>query len=212
MPIETALQRADQFIQKQMDKFEQQRKGRTSPKRAYAGYGQLPPQQDYPYSQPPSQSHWSPVRPPHPPDFGPMAPPGWRQEFDTSCRCWYYINLSTGRWQWEPPHPPHPPNSQPPCRSQTLGSESPRHREYVCTSQPSERSVSQSQAVSSSCGGSCLCAYHPGINTSSDSPYPSPPRRLPPGVHFDMKTGQLESSMFPPGQDPKLWAYEVGRI
>ncbi|KAF2846237.1 hypothetical protein T440DRAFT_247212 [Plenodomus tracheiphilus IPT5] len=211
MSIETALQRADQYIQKQMHKFEQQKRGRASPPRAYAGYGQLPPQQDYSHGRRSSQNYGSPAPPPHPLHQGPAAPSGWRQEFDTRNQRWYYINLSTGRSQWEPPNPQH--SQAPPPRSQTFSNEPPQHREHNRWSQQRERAVSQPQRpMSSSSGGQYLGVDHPDRNASSVSPHPSPSGRLPPGAHLDLKTGQVVTSMFPPGQDANSWAQEVGRV
>ncbi|KAI8931061.1 hypothetical protein NX059_012072 [Plenodomus lindquistii] len=210
MAIETALQRADQFIVRQMHKFDQQKRGRTSPPRAYAGYGQLPPQQDHTYNRPPSQSYSSPVPPPHPPQQCTTAPPGWKQAFDTRNQRWYYIDLATGRSQWEPPQSQ---NTQPPSRAQTVYNEPPQHREQNRWSQQRARATSQPQRpMSSSSGEPYLGVDYPQRNASSLSPQPSPQGRLPPGAHWDMKTGQMVTDMFPPDQDAKSWAQEVGRV
>lgn len=207
MSIETALLRADQYIQKQMLKFEQQKRGRQSPPRVYAGYGQIKPSRDS-CGRPPSQNYGSSV-PQYQSNPPPQAPLGWRQEFDTKAQRWYYIDLATGRAQWDPPS-----RSQPPPRAQTFANEHPSRREDGLRSGHRHRAISQPQRpISSSNAGPYLDVERPGSGRSgaSVSPHPSPHGRLPPGAHLDMKTGQLVSSMFPPDHHPDQWAQEVGR-
>lgn len=209
MSIGTALQRADLYIQKQMHKFEQQKRGRTSPPRAYAGYGQISPQR-HPFGRQQSQECGHPVLPPHPPQRhppsqGPIPPPGWRQEFDTRSQRWYYIDLSTGRSQWDAP-PSHP--RAPILRAQTLGI-----NQSSIESRNRHRATSQPQRpISSTSGGHYLGVNQSVRGMGSASPNSFGASRLPPGAHLDTRTGLVTTNMFPPGQRPEDWEREVGRI
>ncbi|KAL5355451.1 hypothetical protein BJX96DRAFT_48930 [Aspergillus floccosus] len=51
--------------------------------------------------------------PPGPPP--PSVPEGWKAQFDDRYKQWFFIDLSTGKSQWEPPTatPPAPPPSEP---------------------------------------------------------------------------------------------------
>lgn len=211
MSIDAALRRADQFITEQMHKFEQQKKGRQSPPRAYSGYGQIP---DPGNQQHHHQHHRAPSFGPPPPHqqqhFGgggpPPPPEGWRQEFDRQTQRWYYINLSTGRSQWEPPSYGQPPRADT-FAGERSGRFSDDHRRSRASSQPQ-------RPLSSSSGGQYLGVHRDEGRRqgASVSPHPSEHGRLPPGAHLDMSTGQVVHSMFPPGQTPAQWAQEVGRV
>lgn len=50
------------------------------------------------------------VPPPGPPP--PSAPDGWKPQFDDRYKQWYFVNLHTGKSQWEPPTGPALPNEQ----------------------------------------------------------------------------------------------------
>ncbi|KAI5303311.1 hypothetical protein KEM56_007685, partial [Ascosphaera pollenicola] len=59
-----------------------------------------------------------------PPPSGPpppAVPPGWKAQFDERYKEWYYVDLSTGKSQWEKPAgpesqgpPPYSPSANPP--------------------------------------------------------------------------------------------------
>ncbi|CBY01449.1 hypothetical protein IAQ61_003279 [Plenodomus lingam] len=215
MAIESALQRADQYIQKQMHKFEQQRRGRTSQSRVYAGYGQLPPQESHVFICPSSQVYDSLAGPPHTPPEGPIASPCWRQEFDTRNQRGYYTDFSTGLSQRESPY------SQPfqiPHRSQTFVdhpscNKPAEHRDHDRWPRQRGRSFSQPQTpISSASGQMYLSVAKPERNASSQSPNRRLSGSVPPGAHLDMRTGQLVSHMFPPDQDPNSLEHEVGKV
>lgn len=219
MSIETALQRVDRYIQKQIHKFEQQKRGRTSPPRAYAGYGQLPRQHEE-YAHPPSHQHGTFLATSPPPPripMTPMAPPGWKQEFDTLNQRWYYVNLSTGRSQWDPPSPnytqaPLPPSAPPPPlprHYQPFSPDPPGHSEHGRSADQRGRAASQPHRPISTSGARL---GQPNWTSTSGNSLPSSRHSLPPGAHLDMNTGQMVTTMFPPGQDPKAWAHEVGRL
>ncbi|KAL5116645.1 hypothetical protein ACEQ8H_005394 [Pleosporales sp. CAS-2024a] len=95
------LQRADDFIQQQIYKYEQKLQGRR-----HYHYTAI---SDRMMMMPPRQ--------------GPPAPKGWSQEFDPQCRRWYYLEQRTGRAQWDPPsffhtrRPSAPPRAPPPNTS-----------------------------------------------------------------------------------------------
>ncbi|KAJ5580924.1 hypothetical protein N7450_007225 [Penicillium hetheringtonii] len=62
---------------------------------------------------------------PHPPDViilcpapgsssPPTVPDGWKAQFDDRYNAWFYVNLATGKSQWEHPQPPTAPPPGPP--------------------------------------------------------------------------------------------------
>ncbi|OQE15107.1 hypothetical protein PENSTE_c030G04230 [Penicillium steckii] len=50
--------------------------------------------------------------PPGPPP--PTVPEGWKAQFDDRYNAWFYVNLATGKSQWEHPQPPTAPPTGPP--------------------------------------------------------------------------------------------------
>ncbi|KAI5286144.1 hypothetical protein KEM54_000029 [Ascosphaera aggregata] len=51
-----------------------------------------------------------------PPPSGPpppSVPPGWKAQFDERYKEWYYVDLSTGKSQWEKPTGPEPQGPPP---------------------------------------------------------------------------------------------------
>lgn len=178
------LQRADDFIQQQIYKYEQKKQGRD--------YHEM--QTPNRPSQQPRAQTFNNLQP-----QGPPAPNGWSQEFDTQTQRWYYIERATGRSQWDPPaisqnkrghrhtfseHQRSAPNTS-------------RDEEIAQRLQTEERSRGRSSShISRPDSG------HLGISQQqrlvSSSPHPSPQGRLPPGVHLDMRTGQVVTNMFPP--------------
>ncbi|KAK9332250.1 hypothetical protein V1520DRAFT_324763 [Lipomyces starkeyi] len=52
-----------------------------------------------------------------PPSAAPPVPDGWLAKYDTNYNTYYYVNLSTGKSQWEKP----PGADQPPAYSATQG-------------------------------------------------------------------------------------------
>jgi hypothetical protein len=99
-------------------------------------------------------------------------PPGWSQQWDQDAHRYYYIEQSTGRSQWEPPvyggYAQHQPNLSQQWSGQQVRDSSRPHR------------YSNTSPISPNQGG---IPRH-------DS--------LPPGCSYDMKTGQIVSSMLPP--------------
>ena len=199
----TYIQQADDFITKQIHKFEQQKRGNRSPPRAN-GYNQMEnypsrPSQDS-YGRPLSHGsqHYGTKRPP----AGPMAPPGWNQEYDARSQRWYFVERSTGRSQWNPP-------SYAPPRSATF---QPMPSPHENRSRQRDRAISQLQRPGSSTSG----GWHAGNGSMgirrTDSPGQGLHTQLPPGSHLDMKTGKVVSSMFPEGQTQQSWTQEIQSI
>jgi hypothetical protein len=212
----TYFQQADNFITKQIEKFEQQKRGNRSPPRAngfnqmsqYSGshsqesHGRPPSQGGYPGSPVPQQ-HCGHQRPP----AGPMAPQGWTQEYDTRSQRWYYIERSTGRSQWEPPSyaPPRAATFQPEVRMPSPHENWNRQRERA-SSQPQRPGSSASGGWHGGQGGGPAGGM--GIGRT-DSPGQGLHTQLPPGSYLDMKTGKVVSSMFPEGQTHQSWQQEI---
>lgn len=181
------LQRADDFITQQIYKFEQKKQGRefanmadrnsrlqyhNQPSRAQTFINQLPPQ-------------------------GPPAPLGWTQEFDARSQRWYYLERSTGHSQWEPPSFERAnrhtvSRSGPPQHGSTFNDEEMARRLQEEENNRGRSSTQFSRPQSGSLG--VPQAQH---RSSSVSPHPSPQGRLPPGAHFDMRTGQIMYNIFP---------------
>ncbi|KNG50882.1 hypothetical protein TW65_01860 [Stemphylium lycopersici] len=211
MSFEAYIQRADNYITKQIHKFEQQKRGNRSPPRAN-GYHQMSHRQNPPHGRAPSQGGYpgSPTPPvcqqPTPP-VGPTVPEGWAQEYDSRSQRWYYVEKATGRSQWNPPSciPPRSATFQPdvrmpsPYQNFTRGDE---ERSRI-------RSNSQPQRPGSNGSGRFLDSRQSGDNGGGS---PGLHTQLPPGAHFDMKTGKVVSSMFPEGQSQQSWAQEIQRI
>jgi hypothetical protein len=183
------LQRADDFIQQQIYKYEQKRQGRD-------------------YREMHNQSHQKQQRTSRAQTFnntppqGPLAPKGWAQEYDHQSQRWYYIEHSTGRSQWEPP--PFSQNQR--GHRHTFGDHSQlevntsRDEEIARMMHAEEEARARSRAPAT-WNTSRLQPGHLGVPQQrplSMSPNSSPHGRLPPGAHFDMKTGQVVTNMFPP--------------
>ena len=217
----TYVQQADNFITKQIQKFEQQKRGNKSPPRAN-GYNQMsqypsrpsqdsygwPPSQDYPGS--PAPQHYGNQRPP----AGPMAPQGWAQEYDVQSQRWYYIERSTGPSQWNPPSyaPPRAATFQPEMRMPSPHGDEWTRRRDRASSQPQRPGSSASGGWYGGNGGQGRGpAGGMGIRRT-DSPGQGLHTQLPPGSYLDMKTGKVVSSMFPEGQTQQSWAQEIHGI
>jgi hypothetical protein len=202
----TYIQQADNFITKQIHKFEQQKHENRSPPRAY-GYNQMP---QYPsrtsrdsYGRPPSQGYPG-TQEPHDQSLGGRAPPTnapprWTQEYDARSQRCYYLERSTGRSQWTPPScaPPRAVTLQPDVRMPSPREDWPRSRDRA-TSQPHQ---SGSECWNSVQGGKPAR----GTDSSSQGLH----TQLPTGAHLDMKTGKVVTSMFPEGQTWQSWTEEI---
>jgi hypothetical protein len=209
------VQQADDFITKQIHKFEQQKRGNRSPPRALGytpmpvpemSYGPPPPHGGYPGQGYPGQGYHSPAPSQygaHPPPQGPDAPQGWAQEWDPQNQRWYYIERATGRSQWEPPA--YPP------RAQTFQD---RSVPYNNDQQWRARSGSQPQRPISSNGRPMSSGSQwSNSNGGNASPHPNlQQQKLPPGSYYDMKTGKVVSSMFPEGHTAQSWQQEIQRL
>lgn len=183
------LQRADDFIQQQIYKYEQKRQGRdyaemhNSPKRS-----QQRPSRTQTFNGAPPQS-------PHMPD-------GWSQEYDSRSQRWYYVERRTGRSQWEPPSFPqdrrghrHTTSDHQRPRSNTSGDEAIARRLQEEEARTSNRGRASPHISRPQLGQLTVPQQQRPLSTS---PHPSPHGRLPPGAHLDMKTGQVVTNMFPP--------------
>lgn len=207
MAFDAYLQRADDYILKQIHKFEQQKRGNKSPPRAH-GYHQMPryqtQEQGWMSSQgglpgspaPPANQYPTPPPPPPP---GPMFSEEWAQEYDHQSQRWYYVHKATGRAQWDPPSsgPPHRAATFQPDNTATPHPPFASHR--AATFQP-DNPNSSGQFLDPRQNGSNP-SHSPGLHT-----------QLPPGTHLDMKTGKIVSSMFPEGQTQQSWAQEIQRL
>ncbi|BCS27512.1 uncharacterized protein APUU_60560S [Aspergillus puulaauensis] len=61
--------------------------------------------------------------PPGPPP--PSVPEGWTTQFDDTYKQWFFINLTTGKSQWEPPQSTPAPTPQAPAQAPIPASEQP---------------------------------------------------------------------------------------
>ncbi|KAH7093491.1 hypothetical protein FB567DRAFT_515429 [Paraphoma chrysanthemicola] len=187
--LNSYLQRADDFIQQQIYKFEQKKQGR-----------------DY------TEMQSSPQRPPRAQTFanlppqGPPAPKGWSQEFDQRSQRWYYLEHSTRHSQWDPPSIYQARRGH----RQTLSvneQQRPQHdtqrdEEIARRMQEEEEARARGRGRSSSQMSRPTSGHLAAPQQQrplSSSPHPSPHGRLPPGAHLDMRTGQVVTSMYPPG-------------
>jgi hypothetical protein len=208
MAFDAYLQRADDYITKQIQKFEQQKRGNRSPPRAN-GYHQMPQYQSQRHNRMSSQGGY-PGSPAPPAES--MLPAGWSQEYDPRSQRWYYVDRATGRSQW------NPPSCAPPHRAATFQPDARMPSPYDPYTRADEahlraRSNSQPQRPGSSGGGGQSLDPRQNANNNAGSASPAGfSSQLPPGTHFDMKTGKVVSSMFPEGQTPQSWAQEIQRI
>ncbi|KAF1837652.1 hypothetical protein BDW02DRAFT_565763 [Decorospora gaudefroyi] len=191
MSFETYVQRADNFITKQMNKLEQrQRSGSNNkPTLRASGYNQIPlSSQPQPHYSHPSAYH-------HPASSPPLAPHGWTREYDAHSQRWYYVERSSGRSQWAPPAyaPPQPP------RASTFQAMPSPHHQYTREDEErgAARPVSSGNGMRASGSGSGSLGLH---------------TQLAPGTHLDMKTGKVVGSMFPEGQTHESWRQELQRL
>lgn len=214
MSFDAYLQRADDYITKQIHKYEQQKRGRGSPPRAN-GYRQMPPQAPH-HSQQPSQGPYpgSPApqggQYPQPPTDT-MVPQGWTQEFDPRSKRWYYADRTMGRSQWNPPPyaPPRASTFQPDASMPSP--HQPYTREDENRARGHTRSNSQPQRPTSGPGGHGQY-LDPRQHGGRGAGNLSPAMQLPPGSHLDLSTGRVVSSMFPEGQSQQSWKQELQRI
>jgi hypothetical protein len=201
----TYIQQADDFITKQIHKFEQQKRGNGSPPHAY-GYCQMPqypsrpsqdssrrlPSQGYPGTPAPHEARLT----------NRMAPQGWTQEYDPRSQRWNYVERSTGCSQW--PLPSHAPP-----RAATFQPDVLMPSPYEDWTRGRERATSQPPRPGS---GGYDSAQGGGSVRGTNSPGQGLHTQLPLGTHLDMKTGKLVSSMFPEGQTHQSWTQEIKRI
>jgi hypothetical protein len=174
------LQRADDFIQQQIYKYEQKKQGRDYHEMQTPNRQSQPPSRAQTFNNLPAQ--------------GPPAPNGWTQEFDTQSQRWYYIERSTGRSQWEPPS-----FSQNKRGHQHIFSEHQRPAPNMSRDEEMARKLHEQERSRgrSSSHVSRPNSGHLGMS-ASNLPHLSPQGRLPPGAHLDMRTGQVVTNMFPP--------------
>ncbi|OAL57232.1 hypothetical protein IQ07DRAFT_617594 [Pyrenochaeta sp. DS3sAY3a] len=193
--LDAVLLRADNYITKQMHKYEQKRRRSD----------QYTPMTEV---QPPPQHHQNQASP-APPNFArppPQVPTpqGWTQEFDPQSQRWYYVEQATGRAQWNPPSFSENQRRTSVQRAYTMGDEQLARRlqeEEDARARRRNRTFSQPPAPSPN-GRQSLTVDRPSRASTSVSPHPSQHGRLPPGAHLDMRTGQVVTDMFPPDQRP----------
>lgn len=201
MAFDAYIQRADDYITRQINKFEQQKRGNKLPPPRPNGYEQVPPLGGF-QGRPTQSNNQYP-----PPPAGNVLPDGWIQEYDRQSQRWYFFNRATGRSQWNPPShgPPRAATFQPhvpmPNPQRQFTREDEQRWRARSNSQPQRPVSSGSEPFldprqSSKNGGSS-----PGLHT-----------QLPPGAHYDMKTGKIVNNMFPEGQCHQTWAQELQRI
>jgi hypothetical protein len=179
------LQRADDFIVQQIYRFEQKKQGRD--------YREMHNSPQHSRQQPARAHIYTNASP-----DGASLPQGWLQQYDPQSQCWYYIDQSTGRSQWEPPSP-------------SRGYREPKSSSYRPSrnrdAQMARRLQDEEDARGRIFGRSS--SYMPQLQSGhlsvqqqhrpvTSSPHPSPHGRLPPGAHLDMRTGQVVMNMFPP--------------
>ncbi|KAH8711801.1 hypothetical protein GQ44DRAFT_551326, partial [Phaeosphaeriaceae sp. PMI808] len=183
--MNTYLQRADDFIQQQIYKFEQRKHGRD--------YTEM---QNSPKSTQrfPSRAHTFNNLPPQ----GPPAPRGWSQEFDPQSNRWYYLDRATGHSQWETPSMLRSRRGL----SHTFSDQQPQ----TDTSRDTTMARGMQEEEKMRNRGRASLQYTrphhehlgaPSQHRHSISLQSSPHGRLPPGAHLDMKTGQFVTNMFP---------------
>ncbi|EOA87571.1 hypothetical protein ACJQWK_08656 [Exserohilum turcicum] len=208
MAFEAYIQRADDYITKQIHKFEQQKRGNRSPPRAngyhqmshYQQHGRAPSQGGYPGSPASFAGQ-------HPPPPSPSLPEGWIQDYDAQSQRWYYVEKATGRSQWNPPYAPprastfQPDGLTPNSHQHFTGG----HEQHWRT-----RSNSQPPPPAPNGDGQFLDPRQNGNNNGGSSP--GLHTQLPPGAHLDLKTGKVVTSMFPEGQTQQSWAQELQRL
>ncbi|RMZ67597.1 WW domain [Pyrenophora seminiperda CCB06] len=194
------IQRADDYITKQIHKYEKQRQGKGSAPPRANGYRQVPPpsQGSYPASPAPQGGPY----PPQPPPNTMLLPPGWSQEFDPSSQKVYYVDRNTGRSQWNPP-----PSYAPPTRAATFQPDA-----TTMPTPPNHIIRSNTQPVSSpgGHGGQCMDPRQQGGGMGTGTLSPS--MHLPPGSHLDLRTGMVVNGMFPEGQTQQSWSQSLQRI
>jgi hypothetical protein len=184
------LQRADEFIQQQIYKYEQKRQGRD-----YREMHSQPRRKQ----QRPSRAQTFNNTPPQ----GPPAPQGWSQEFDHQSQRWYYIEEATGRSQWEPPafsqnRRGHRHTLSDHCQPNINSSRDEEITRRMQKEEEEARARSRGRASSHMVRPQSGYLGVPQQRPISTSPHPSPYGRLPPGAHLDMKTGEVVTNMFPP--------------
>jgi hypothetical protein len=184
------LQRADDFIQQQIYKYEQKRQGRD-----YAAMQNSPKRQQ---QRPPRAQTFN-----NAPQQSPATHEGWCQEYDPRSQRWYYVERSTGRSQWEAPsltpnrrgHRHTLSDHQRPQTNTGRNEELARRLQEEEEARVRSRGRASSQMLPSQAGQLSVPQQQRPLPTS---PHPSPNGRLPPGAHLDMRTGQVVTNMFPP--------------
>ncbi|KAL4870173.1 hypothetical protein BDV12DRAFT_195552 [Aspergillus spectabilis] len=73
--------------------------------------------------------------PPGPPP--PSVPEGWTTQFDDTYKQWFFINLATGRSQWDPPQSPPAPTPPTPAQAPVSASEQPHNKQAAAAPPPS---------------------------------------------------------------------------
>jgi hypothetical protein len=199
------LQRVDDFIQLQIYKFEQKKRGKEYYEvRRANGCKQRPTQ--HPVR---AQTLDSPTTP------GLRLPDGWIRSVDQNAQRWYYINQATGRAQWNPPSGSSSPSSSS-GRSNTyhhtLSGDYPGPtRSSNHFDGDTQRALRHQEEEDMRMRGlaNADSRQHPGNSdylgspprsrpASSISPHASPTGMLPPGTFLDMTTGQVVGNMYPP--------------
>ncbi|KAF2832696.1 hypothetical protein CC86DRAFT_366420 [Ophiobolus disseminans] len=197
--MDAYLQRADDFIQQQIYKFEQKKQGRE--------YHEMQPSKQY--NQQPQRAQTFGNLPPQ----GPPAPTGWSQEFDPRTQRWYYLEHATGHSQWDPPSlfQNRRGNRHTFSEHQTPSSDTTRDAEIARRLQNEERGRGRASSHISRPhqGGLGVPPQHQ--RPISTSPHPNAHGRMPPGAHLDMRTGQVVTNMFPPDEQGHWLNAKSGR-
>ncbi|KAF2029567.1 hypothetical protein EK21DRAFT_89658 [Setomelanomma holmii] len=184
------LQRADDFIQQQIYKFEQKKQGREY------NYAEM---QNSPQHPPRAQTFA------YMPPQGPPAPKGWSQQFDQQSQRWYYTEHSSGHSQWEPPSMYQSRRNHRHIFSehQQPQNDTRRDEELARRLQEEEEARARGRHGRSSSHVSHPTSGQLGVpqpqRPVTTSPHPSAHGRLPLGAYLDMRTGQVVTSMYPPG-------------
>ncbi|GKZ24981.1 WW domain-containing protein wwm1 [Aspergillus brasiliensis] len=142
----------------------------------------------------------------------PLVPEGWKAEFDDRYQEWYYVNLHTGRSQWErPDRPAQPDGAAPPpgyeASTRDRRDPDPRARDRPDTYYASPRPASQSQSVREASYGYPQPQY--GYNGYGYNPAYPPQTAYPTQYPTAYQNGPYQAQA-PPNQKQKKGMGKMG--